>query len=58
MLSRKHYRMIAKAIKDNTVNKDNKKYIGKSNIMYDLIDLFRADNNNFDSQRFIEACDD
>ena len=50
--------MIAKTIKDNTIAKDGRQYIGKSNIMYDLCAEFRRDNNNFDTQRFIEACKD
>ena len=58
MLSRKYYIMIAKTIKDNTITKDGRQYIGKSNIMYDLCAEFRRDNNNFDTQRFIEACKD
>ena len=66
MLSRKYYKMIAQAIKDNSVevvdettqDGNSKWYIGKSNIMYDLIDLFKRDNNNFDTQRFIDACND
>ena len=66
MLTRKYYEMIAQTIKDNSVevvdettqDGNSKWYIGKSNIMYDLIDLFKRDNNNFDTQRFIQACKD
>ena len=58
MLSRKYYKMIAKTIKDNTITKNGRQYIGKSNIMYDLCAEFRRDNNNFNTQRFIEACKD
>ena len=58
MLSRKYYKMIAKTIKDNTITKNGRQYIGKSNIMYDLCAEFRRDKNNFNTQRFIESCID
>ena len=50
--------MIASIVKHNSIKLDNKHYIGKSNIMYDLCDMFKHDNNNFDEHRFIDACND
>ena len=58
MLSRKHYRVIAQAIKDNTNTIDNKTSINKASLINDLSYIFVCDNNNFDKRRFIEACND
>ena len=58
MLSRKHYRVIAQAIKDNTNTIDNKTSINKASLINDLSYIFVCDNNNFDERRFIEACND
>ena len=58
MLSRKHYRVIAQAIKDNTRTIDNKTSINKASLINDLSYIFVCDNNNFDKRRFIEACSD
>ena len=58
MLSRKHYRVIAKAIKDNTNTIDNRTFINKASLINDLSYIFACDNNNFDERRFIEACND
>ena len=58
MLCRKHYRVIAKAIKDNTNTIDNKTSINKASLINDLSYIFVCDNNNFDERRFIEACND
>ena len=58
MLSRKHYRVIAQAIKDNTRTIDNKTSINKASLINDLSYIFVCDNNNFDERRFIEACND
>ena len=65
MLSRKYYKMIAKTIKDNTeviqvgdrIN-DIEEVVNVDGLMYDLCAEFRRDNNNFDTQRFIQACKD
>ena len=58
-MSRKHYRMIAKIIKDNEVGivGTNDLYLRKDNIINDLVLMFEDDNSLFDRQRFIEACD-
>ena len=58
MLSRKHYKVIAQAIKDNTRTIDNKTSINKASLINDLSYIFVCDNNNFDERRFIEACND
>ena len=58
MLSRKHYRVIAQAIKENTNTIDNKTSINKASLINDLSYIFVCDNNNFDERRFIEACND
>jgi len=54
MLSRKHYRAIAKIIKDNTIN--NGSTIDKEFLMDDLVYLFANDNNLFNSALFRDAC--
>ena len=58
MLSRKHYKMIAKAIKDSTIQANNNTHINKASLINDLNDIFYRDNNNYDDRRFIEACSD
>jgi len=58
-MSRKHYRMIAKIIKDNEVGivGTNDLYLRKDNIINDLVLMFEDDNYLFDRQRFIDACE-
>ena len=58
MMTRKHYRLFAKIIKDNTIinNKMMLPTLNKLNIINELITAFKQDNNNFDSRRFINAC--
>ena len=55
MLSRKHYKAIAQAIKDNS-NKDFD-VVDKDRLINDLCDMFKQDNNRFDYDRFVSACD-
>ena len=57
-LSRKHYRLIANAIKDSTIiyKGVNKHMINKDNLVNDLIDVFTNDNSLFDWRKFEEAC--
>ena len=57
-MSRKHYRQVAKIIKDNTIinNKMMLPTLNKLNVINDLMVVFKQDNNNFDSRRFIDAC--
>ena len=60
MLSRKYYKMIAKAIKDNTTDDlsgHNKSLIDKDNLMHDLAMDFKADNSLFNYDRFVDACE-
>ena len=55
MLSRKHYKAIAQTIKDNS-NKDID-VVDKDGLINDLCDIFKQDNNRFDYDRFVSACD-
>ena len=58
MMTRKHYRLVAKIIKDNTIINNNMMLptLNKLNVINDLMLVFKEDNNNFDSRRFIDAC--
>ena len=58
-MTRKHYKAIAKAIKDNTLNDDvlNESYIDKESFINDLCNIFISDNIRFDYRRFDEACE-
>ena len=59
MLSRKHYRLIAKAIKDSTIiNRRDITYIDKDLLINDLCGVFANDNNLFSRGKFVEACND
>ncbi len=60
MLSRKHFVMFAKVIKDNTII-DNDKMLKNNNInritlISDLMNIFSKDNPQFNGKKFIEAC--
>ena len=57
-LSRKHYIKIASIIKDNTIysNNSTRRILKKDNLINDLSNMFKYDNNLFDCQRFEEAC--
>ena len=60
MLTRKHFVMFAKVIKDNTIinNSDmlphNK--INKITLISDLMNIFKKDNPQFNGNKFIDAC--
>ena len=58
MMSRKHYRLFAKIIKDNTIINNNMMLptLNKLNVINDLMLVFKQDNNNFNSSKFIDAC--
>ena len=58
MMSRKHYRLVAKIIKDNTIINNNMMLptLNKLNVINDLMLVFKQDNNNFNSSKFIDAC--
>ena len=58
MLSRKHYVVIARVIKDNTIRKPLEEYIRKDDLINDLCVVFARDNNLFNSALFRDACDD
>ena len=51
-MTRKHYRAIAKAIKDNTSNNN----INKVDFINDISYIFKCDNINFNYSRFEDAC--
>ena len=57
-MSRKHYRLFAKIIKDNTIINNNMMLptLNKLNVINDLMLVFKQDNNNFNSSKFIDAC--
>ena len=57
MLSRKHYRVIARCIKDSTNTINNKTHINKASLINDLCAEFKADNGLFSRERFINACE-
>ena len=54
-MTRKDYRMIAKAISNSTLQL-MKTHILKSELVYKLCDELKKDNNRFDRDRFINAC--
>ena len=58
MMTRKHYRLVAKIIKDNTIINNNMMLptLNKLNVINDLMLVFKQDNNNFNSSKFIDAC--
>ena len=60
MLSRKYYRMLAKTIKDSTVNNNGKMLptINKTELVSELCIELGKDNSLFNSVKFIEACCD
>ena len=60
MMSRKHYIKVAKIIKDNTLDDNGKMLptLNKTLLVSELCTMFKADNNNFDVVRFVDACGD
>ena len=66
MLSRKHYRVIASIIKDNSVevvdettqDGNTTSYINRESFINDITLYFGSDNNAFSWERFVNACDD
>ena len=60
MLSRKYYKMIAGTIKENTEEDKsghNARLINKDNLVNDLCEYFKQDNNMFSRGRFEDACE-
>ena len=66
MLSRKYYKVIAKCIKDNSIEvvdettQDGgvKEYINREGFINDITMYFNSDNNRFSWERFVNACDE
>ena len=58
MLSRKYYRVIAKAIKDNSIHhsKPYKSTINRDSLIVDLCIILKKDNTLFNSDTFRNAC--
>ena len=57
-MTRKDYIKIARIIKVNTIPQVQRKdTLDKDNLIDDLCVVLKQDNNNFDSVRFIEACE-
>ena len=52
-MTRKHYIMIAKTIKQHSINNA----LDKDAIVNTLCIMFKQDNERFDVSRFISACD-
>ena len=62
-MTRKHYRAIAKAIKDNSFNINdlhvkNVVIINKHSLINDLCIMLKNDNRLFNKDIFIDACND
>ena len=55
-MTRKDYIKIASIIKDSKCENYNTR-INKYTLIEDLCIMFKEDNNNFDKQRFINACE-
>ena len=58
MLSRKHYIMLARVIKDNSINLMPNDLILKNKFINDLSKELKKDNINFNYDRFDSACND
>ena len=59
MLSRKHYRVIAKSIKDSTtLDTYGDEIVLKEDLIKDLCHAFKLDNRLFSSHMFINACNE
>ena len=57
-MTRKHYRLIAKIIKDSTTyDSYGDVIVHKEDLINDLCYMFKDDNNLFNKDRFIEACE-
>ena len=56
-MSRKHYRTLARIIKDNTMQ-DTQPILNKDSFILDVCDMLKEDNSLFNRQRFIDACND
>ena len=57
-MSRKHYRTLARIIKDNLITINHNEVIDSHSFIVDLCDMLKQDNSLFDKERFINACND
>ena len=57
MMTRKHFKEIAEAIKENTM-RDTQPILNKETLINDLSLIFIRDNSNFNKSRFVDACDE
>ena len=57
-MTRKHYIKIAQAIKDNSYKSNSLQVVDKASLLNELCITFKKDNNLFDVNRFIDACND
>ena len=57
-MTKKTYVKVAKIIKSNTLVNSSKMLptLNKTLLVSELCTMFKADNNNFDIVRFIDAC--
>ena len=67
MLSRKHYKVIASIIKENSeiklfvddeCNLTKETIINREEFINDITMYFKSDNNLFSWERFVNSCDD
>ena len=60
MLTRKHYRIIAKAIKNNSIysNNSSRRIIKKDALINDLCNELKQDNTLFNRDTVVNACND
>ena len=58
MLSRKHYRLIASAIRYSTMYaRSGKRLLGKDKLIEELSIMLKQDNNLFNKDMFVDACE-
>ena len=57
-MTRKDYIKIANIIKDNKLytNNSTRKILKHDNLVNDFVIMFKKDNERFDKERFIKAC--
>ena len=55
-MTRKHFILIAKAIKYNSIYTKSGIIIKKNALVDDLCHIFKLDNNNFNDDKFRNAC--
>ena len=57
-MTKKDYIQIASIIKDNKLytNNSTRKILKHDNLVNDFVVMFKKDNDRFDKERFIKAC--